>query len=69
MTAQTIEGTREIWHYRRDRLPTAVKNPEVDFEFITKKGAGTAVLQRNQDILATLELVARAALPDDNNGN
>ena len=69
LTAETIEGTREIWHYRRDRLPAAVKSPEVDFEFITKKGAGIAVLQRDPDVLATLERVARASVPGDAKGN
>ncbi len=65
LTAETIQGTREIWYYRRDRLPKAVRFPEVDFEFITKKGVGTAVLQREQDILVTLDLAAKASLPSD----
>ena len=63
MTAETIQGTREIWYYRRDRLPKAIRFPEVDFEFITKKGVGTAVLQRDSDILVTLDQAARATLP------
>jgi GWxTD domain-containing protein len=63
LTAETIQGTREIWYYRRDRLPKVVKFTEVDFEFITKKGFGTAVLQRDHEILVTLDLVAQAAAP------
>ena len=63
MTAETIQGTREIWYYRRDRLPRAVRFPEVDFEFVTRKGIGTAVLQRDPDILVTLDLAAKATLP------
>jgi len=63
LTAQTLQGTREIWYYRRDRLPKIVKFTEVDFEFITRKGIGTAVLQRDHDILVTLDLVARSTLP------
>jgi GWxTD domain-containing protein len=63
MTAETIQGTKEIWYYRRDRLPKVVKFTEVNFEFITKKGIGTAVLQREHDILVTLELAAQAAAP------
>ena len=63
LTAETLQGTREIWYYRRDRLPKIVKFTEVDFEFITKKGIGTAVLQRDHEILVTLDLVARSTLP------
>jgi GWxTD domain-containing protein len=63
LTAETIQGTREIWYYRRDRLPNSIRFPEVDFEFVTGKGIGTAVLQRDPDILVTLDLVAKAILP------
>jgi GWxTD domain-containing protein len=63
LTAETLQGTREIWYYRRDRLPKVVKFTEVNFEFITKKGFGTAVLQRDHEILVTLDLVARTAAP------
>ncbi len=63
LTTEMIQGTREIWYYRSDRLPRAVRFPEVDFEFITRKGLGTAVLQRENDILVTLDLAARATLP------
>ena len=65
LTAEAIQGTREIWYYRHDRLPKNVRFPEVNFEFITKKGIGTMVLQRdNRDILMTLDLAAKAALPN-----
>lgn len=63
LTAETLQGTREIWYYRRDRLPKAVKFTEVDFEFITRKGFGTAVLQRDHEVLVTLDLVARSTMP------
>lgn len=63
LTAETLQGTREIWYYRRDRLPKVVKFTEVDFEFITRKGFGTAVLQRDHEVLVTLDLVARSTLP------
>lgn len=61
LTAQAIQGTREIWHYRKDRLPRVVRFTEVDFEFVTKKGLGNAVLQRDPEILTTLDLVAKAS--------
>jgi GWxTD domain-containing protein len=63
LTAETLQGTREIWYYRRDRLPKVVKFTEVDFEFITRKGFGTAVLQRDHEVLVTLDLVAHSTLP------
>ena len=65
LSAEVIQGTREIWHYRRDRLPAAVRFHELDFEFTTKKGYGTAVLQRDQQILLALEAAARAVSPPE----
>ena len=66
LTTETLQGTREVWYYRRDRLPKSVPFPEVNFEFITKKGVGNAVLQREHDILVTLDLAAKATLPSSN---
>jgi hypothetical protein len=59
LTTERIQGTREVWHYRRDRLPSAVRFAEVNFEFLTKTGYGVAVLQRNSDALTAMELAAR----------
>jgi len=58
MTAEKIQGTREVWHYKRDRLPAAVASNEVLFEFLTKDGYGTGVLQREAAALTTLEIAA-----------
>ena len=66
LTSQTIQGNRDIWYYRRDRLPKVVKYTEVQFEFITRKGYGTAVLERNHDVLTTLDVVAHSTLPSKN---
>jgi GWxTD domain-containing protein len=63
LSAETLQGTRETWHYRRDRLPKEVRFTEVIFEFQTKEGAGTGVLQREHDVLKTLEAVAKTMLP------
>ncbi|HKD18239.1 MAG TPA: GWxTD domain-containing protein [Thermoanaerobaculia bacterium] len=60
MTAEKIQGSRELWHYRRDRLPKAVAANEVVFEFLTKDGYGTGVLQREPAALTTLEIAAGA---------
>jgi GWxTD domain-containing protein len=46
---------REVWHYRRELLPASVPYQQVDFDFITRKGYGTNVLQRDSNALTTLE--------------
>ena len=46
---------REVWHYRRELLPSGVPYQQVDLEFITRKGYGTNVLQRDSAALATLD--------------
>ncbi len=63
LSAQKLQGTREAWHYRRDRLPPQVRFPEVAFEFLTKDGVGEGVLQRDRDVLMTLDAVSRTLLP------
>jgi hypothetical protein len=45
---------REVWHYRRELLPKGVSYLQVDFEFITKQGYGSNVLQRDPQTLNTL---------------
>jgi GWxTD domain-containing protein len=45
---------QEVWHYRRDLLPKGVSYIQVDAVFVTKKGYGQNVLQRDSDILTTL---------------
>src|SRR5437870_981659 len=53
---------REVWHYRREVLPKETPYHQVDFEFITRKGYGQNVLQREETSLNTLEAARRAAL-------
>lgn len=48
---------REIWHYRKELLPAGVPYQQVDFEFVTKKGYGKNVLQRNTDAVSTMDIV------------
>ncbi|HEY6051714.1 MAG TPA: GWxTD domain-containing protein, partial [Thermoanaerobaculia bacterium] len=38
------QNWREIWHYRREVLPSGVPYQQVDFEFLTKRGYGDHVL-------------------------
>ncbi|MDQ2979539.1 MAG: GWxTD domain-containing protein [Acidobacteriota bacterium] len=53
---------REIWHYRREVLPKRVPYQQVDFEFITRKGYGKNVLQREDAPLSALEAARKALL-------
>jgi GWxTD domain-containing protein len=46
---------REVWHYRKEKLPAGVPYLQVDFEFVTKRGYGENVLQRDSQALDTLE--------------
>jgi GWxTD domain-containing protein len=46
---------REVWHYRRELLPKGVPYQQVDVEFITKKGYGVNVLQRESQTTNTLD--------------
>jgi GWxTD domain-containing protein len=45
---------QEVWHYRKELLPKGVGYLQVDATFITKKGYGMFVLQRDSDILTTM---------------
>jgi GWxTD domain-containing protein len=46
---------REVWHYRRELLPPGVPYQQVDVEFVTKKGYGENVMQRDSPTLTTIE--------------
>ncbi len=54
-SAEVGESWREVWHYRRELLPGNVRYQLVDVEFITKKGYGVGMLQRDSAAVATLE--------------
>jgi len=45
---------REVWHYRRESLPKNVSYQQVDFQFVTKRGYGREILQRDETALTTL---------------
>ena len=46
---------REIWHYRKELLPKGIRYNQVDFDFVTKKGQGAFVMQRDTAAVATLD--------------
>jgi GWxTD domain-containing protein len=50
------DNWREVWHYRRELLPGGVPYQQVDFEFVTRKGYGKNVLQRDSPALTTLDI-------------
>jgi len=52
---------RESWIYRRDHLAAEVSMNEVRFDFITKEGYGTGVLQKDPAPMQTLGQVVEMA--------
>jgi GWxTD domain-containing protein len=65
LTAETLQGIRDTWHYRRDHLHKAIGFASLDVEFITTTGYGEAVLQRDQNTLSALGQAARSYLPKE----
>lgn len=51
-------GTREVWYYRADRLPKELPFRELRFEFQTRAGYGTGVLQKDAVNLSVLSKMA-----------
>ena len=51
---------REVWHYRRELLPRSVSYLQVDFLFVTKRGYGNEVLQRDEVALTTIDAAKNA---------
>ena len=50
----------EVWHYLRENLSRGVPYQELVLEFVTKQGYGKAVLQRDPNVLASLERAREA---------
>ena len=65
LTAETLQGLREVWHYRRDTLHKNIGFASLDVEFITTTGYGEAVLQRDQNTLSALGQAARSYVPTE----
>jgi GWxTD domain-containing protein len=58
---EAANNYREVWHYRREVLPKGVPYQQVDFEFVTRKGYGKNVLQRESTALNVLEVARKSA--------
>ncbi len=54
-------GTRESWVYRQDRIPKGIRYQEVRFNFLTKSGYGSGVLQKDSEPMTTLGQAAEIA--------
>jgi GWxTD domain-containing protein len=53
--AQNDNNYQEVWHYRKELLPKNVGYLQVDVAFVTRKGYGVNVLQRDSQTLTTLD--------------
>jgi len=49
-----MDGAAESWYYRSDRLAKGIPFNEIDFLFVTRKGYGENVLQKDPRQLTTL---------------
>ena len=52
---ETGSAFREVWHYRKELLPKSLGYQQVDVEFITRRGYGAGLLQRDPVALAALD--------------
>ena len=52
---EATDNFRDIWHYRREALPKRTSIYELYVTFVTKRGYGRSVLQRNPAVITTLE--------------
>ncbi|MEO6259298.1 MAG: GWxTD domain-containing protein [Thermoanaerobaculia bacterium] len=51
----TLSSTsRMSWVYRKDRIPESIPFPELRFDFVTRPGYGTAVLQKDDQPMQAL---------------
>jgi GWxTD domain-containing protein len=61
---QGSHGGRESWYYRTGRIPASVPFKEIRFDFITKEGYGSSVMQKDSEPMQTLGIAADAARRD-----
>jgi hypothetical protein len=54
-----VEGETEVWRYRKDRVPKSLPFQELEYRFVTKRGYGEGVLQKDPLELIALQKAAR----------
>jgi GWxTD domain-containing protein len=59
VTPGDIEGDVQIWYYRQDRVPKGLPFQELQYRFVSKKGYGDAVFQKDARELIALQKAAR----------
>lgn len=64
LEADNMKARREAWYYRPGRIPQGVPYKEVRFDFVTKPGYGTGVLQKDPQPMQTFGIVVDAARRD-----
>jgi GWxTD domain-containing protein len=64
LETDSTKARREAWYYRPGRIPKGVPYKEVRFDFISKAGYGTGVLQKDSQPMQTLGIVVEAARRD-----
>jgi GWxTD domain-containing protein len=62
-TAVETDGEVEIWRYRGARVPAGVPYQQVDVHYVTKKGYGDHVMQRDPEAINTLRAAAKQIVP------
>jgi len=60
-----IDGEVETWYYRQARIPKGIPFTELQFLFVTRRGYGTAVLQKEARELSALQKAARLLRKSD----
>ena len=61
LESDSRRAMRESWYYRQNRLPAGVQAREVRFDFVTKEGYGTGVMQKDPEPMQTLGQVVETA--------
>jgi GWxTD domain-containing protein len=64
LETDSTKARREAWYYRPGRIPQGVPYKEVRFDFVSKAGYGTGVLQKDPQPMQTLGIVVEAARRD-----
>jgi GWxTD domain-containing protein len=59
ITPGEIEGEVETWYYRKDRIPKGLAFTELQYQFLTRRGYGSGVLQKEARELTALKKAAR----------